>query len=373
MQWCRIVIVLALVGVFSPVHIVCQAAAAVMPQDAADLMRLAHDKNGFTGADIRPWHMRGTYHSYKQGKVEYEGQYEEWWFSPTQYKLTFSNPGLTQSDYANGATLLRDGAQEWLSGPELLLHASLVDPLPDAALLVHFKLKRGSRSVDKAKLDCVTLTYKTRTGPEAHNFPSACFESTMPVLRIFEQGFGLAIWYDHIVLVQGRYVAHQIQVFNSGSLMADLNVESIQAPRESPETMITPPASALPVDLSRIAIKPSGNHFWPMPLIVAGADFAPAEPAEAPANKQVVINQDLTYEARAALNPPKMALGTVIFRVRVRPDGHVESAEIVSGIVHLQQPALDAARQWLFRPFAVMGEARPVETEFALGVNWFVP
>jgi len=51
----------------------------------------------------------------------------------------------------------------------------------------------------------------------------------------------------------------------------------------------------------------------------------------------------------------------------------VESAEIVSGIVHLQQPALDAARQWLFRPFAVMGEARPVETEFALGVNWFVP
>jgi hypothetical protein len=95
MRLLRIAIVLPFLGLLSPLGDFCQSAPEAMPQDSAALMRLAHDKNGLTGSDIRPWHMRGTYHSYKEGKVEYQGQYEEWWFSPTQYKLTFSNPNFT--------------------------------------------------------------------------------------------------------------------------------------------------------------------------------------------------------------------------------------------------------------------------------------
>jgi TonB family protein len=373
-QLWRAVIVLAFVGLILPLRDFCQSAAVQVPLDAAELMRLAHDRNGLTGADIRPWHIRGTYHSYKEGKLQFEGKYEEWWFSPTKYKLAFSNPGFTQTDYANGTTLLRDGTQDWLDGPELLLRASLVDPLPDAGLLANFKLKRGSRSVGEATLDCVTLTYKIHTGPEARNFPSACFESTMPLLRVFEQGFGLEIRYDHIVLVQGRYIAHQIQVFDRGNLMADLNTESIEELHSLPEATVTPPATAVPVDMSRIAMKQAANQLWPMALIVAGPELAPVEteaPGTPPAQATTPASQDSMPEARAALNPPKFAQGTVVVKVRIRPDGHVEKADAVSGIVRLQQSALVAARQWVFRPFTVMGETRTVETELDFGIGWF--
>jgi TonB family protein len=354
-----------------------------LPQDAAALMSLAHNKNGFTGADIRPWHMRGRYHFYKEDKIDYEGQYEEWWSSPTQYKLTFSSPKFTQTDYATGTTLLRESEQEWPGGPELLLRTSLIDPLPDAGLLANFKLRRGSRSVGQARLECVTLTYKTRIGPGTPEFPSACFESSMPVLRIFGYGSGLSIWYDHIVLVQGHYIAHQIQVRVGTNLIADLNIESIEELHQPPETTISPPPSALPVDPSKIVLNRKRSLLWPWPLIAAWPEFAPNEPASAqengtistgsPAARTIWDNQDMPQEARARLNAPKIAQGTVVVKVRIRPDGHVESAEIVSGTVRLQDPALIAARQWVFRPFVVMGEARPFEAELSFGVNWVAP
>jgi TonB family protein len=378
MQLCRAALLLATLILAPAMNGLSQATASPLPQDPTALMTLAHDKNGLTGPDIKPWHMRGTYHSYKEGTLDYEGAYEEWWFSPTQYKLSFTTPNFTQTDYATGTALLRDGAQEWLSGPELLLGASLVDPLPDAGLLSNFKLRRESRSIGQAKLECVTHTYKTRTGPPAHNFPFACFELTMPVLRIFGQGFGPKIQYDHIVLIQGHYIAHQIQVFVGDNLVADLNIDLIQGINQLPETVLTPPASALPVNLSRIVFKQAGKHFWPMPLIIASPDLvldsrmSPGEAAAPPAPGTIAFNQDLPPEARAELNAPKLAHGTVVVKLTIRPDGHVERADVVSGIVGLQQGALDAARQWVFRPVEVLGAARPVEAELVLGGDFLV-
>jgi hypothetical protein len=185
---------------------------------------------------------------------------------------------------------LRDGKQEWLTGPESLLRASVIDPLPDAGLLANFKLKRGSRAVGKAKLDCVTLTYKTRIGLDLGRFPSACFEPTMPVLRMFDEGFGPAIMYDHIVFVQGHYVAHQIQILIGENLIADLNTGSIEELHSLPETIITPPASAVPVDLSHIAINHVGPPLWPMPLIRAYPGLELLENGGTQANTTPVIN-----------------------------------------------------------------------------------
>ncbi len=125
----------AVFAILFSAHSYSQNAAGALPADPTALMTLAHERNGLTGSGVKPWHMHGTYHSYKDGKPEYEGTYEEWWISPTQYKVSFSNPKETQTDFATGTALLRDGAQEWLNGPELLLRSSVVDPLPDPAQL----------------------------------------------------------------------------------------------------------------------------------------------------------------------------------------------------------------------------------------------
>src|SRR5262245_25641727 len=58
----------------------------------AELLESARLKNGLTGADVRPWHIHGNYKIYNEtGQAEVEGTYEEWWLSPTRYKLSFAN------------------------------------------------------------------------------------------------------------------------------------------------------------------------------------------------------------------------------------------------------------------------------------------
>jgi hypothetical protein len=185
------------------------------------------------------------------------------------------------------------------------------------------------------------------------------------------------------VLVQGHYIAHQIQVRLGTNLIADLNIESIEELQQRAETLISPPQSALPVDPSIIVLNRKKSVLWPWPLCAAWPEFAPNEPPSAqgygpistgsPGVRTIWDNQDMPQEARARLNPPKIMQETVVVKVRIRCDGHVESAEIVSGPVRLQDPALRAARQDVFRPFAVMGESRPFETELSFGVSWVAP
>ncbi len=159
----------AVFAILFSVNSYSQSAASALPTDPTALMTLAHQSNGLTGTDVKPWHMHGTYHSYKDGKPEYEGTYEEWWISPTQYKVTFSNPKQTQTDFASGTALLRDGAQEWLNGPELLLRSSVAEPLPDPAQLKEFTLQRTEQTVGAmTRSNAFPLTYPVHGNAEGH-------------------------------------------------------------------------------------------------------------------------------------------------------------------------------------------------------------
>jgi hypothetical protein len=82
---------------------------------------------------VHPWHIHGTYKVYNEkGTPMSEGTYEEWWVGPAKYKRSFASSIFTQTDYADGTKLLRDGFQGWWSGFELRLreHSStLFQPL----------------------------------------------------------------------------------------------------------------------------------------------------------------------------------------------------------------------------------------------------
>jgi protein TonB len=62
--------------------------------------------------------------------------------------------------------------------------------------------------------------------------------------------------------------------------------------------------------------------------------------------------------------------GTVVLHAIIDRRGRVESLQIVSGSPMLYQSALDAVRQWTFRPYALNN--KPVEVETTINVN-FVP
>jgi TonB family protein len=337
---------IALCAMLSSLTAFCDDTPGALPQDSTALMTLAHEKNGLTGTDIKPWHMHGTYHSYKDGKADYEGTYEEWWFRPTQYKITFTNPKGTQTDYATGTALLRDGSQDWLTGPEMRLRGAIIDPLPDPSQINGFTLQRTEPKVGKSKIECVSLTYPVRPNLQVNGdfYPAACFDPTMPVLRIFSM-HGSRTIYEQLVGFQNHYVAKQVQIYLNGKLHADLTLDLIESLKQSPESILSAPSKAMPVELERIDLKESKNQ-WP-PLL----------------KKAVPVYPEKAKSMRIQ--------GTVTIHGIVGADGHLEDLQLISGPDELRSAALDAVRQWVYLPMEVMGKPRQVAIEirviFSLG------
>jgi protein TonB len=58
--------------------------------------------------------------------------------------------------------------------------------------------------------------------------------------------------------------------------------------------------------------------------------------------------------------------GTVVLQAVVGKDGDVKNLRVLSGPQELQQSALDAVRQWKYRPYLLNGD--PVEVETTVNI-----
>ncbi len=311
------------------------------PSDPIALLSVGREKNGLEGPGIRPWHTRGTYHQYgKKGAVEDAGVFEEWWISPTKYKRMFVGKTFSQIDYANGEGLFRAGSQDWPPGAMMLLRETLIDPLPDPAELKEFQLVKQSVPAGQANLECVSMTYPVRPNLKVTGdfFPTACFDPKLPVLRMYSGGGGYRAVFDHIVAFQGHYLAKEIRVSSGGEEFAELTIDTMESLADPTDSMVTPPAQAKPVDLSLIVLKEDSTRHFPGLL-----------------KKAVAVYPEMAKNTRTQ--------GTVVIQATVLPDGRLGELKVMSGSPMLQQAALDAVRQWVYRPFAVLGEPRPVQTE----------
>jgi protein TonB len=62
------------------------------------------------------------------------------------------------------------------------------------------------------------------------------------------------------------------------------------------------------------------------------------------------------------------AQGTVQLQATISRDGTIENLRVVSGPPLLQQAAMDAVKQWRYRPYLLNGE--PVEVETTINVDF---
>ena len=60
--------------------------------------------------------------------------------------------------------------------------------------------------------------------------------------------------------------------------------------------------------------------------------------------------------------------GKVVLDAVIGTDGHVENLKVVSGPKELQQSALDAVRQWVYKPFLLNGN--PVDVTTTINVTY---
>lgn len=322
----------------------CQSSA---PQDPKALMDAAHEKNGLTGPDVKPWHIRAVYSAFDlDGQFDYQGNYEEWWIDATHYKVRVTNPQFAQTDYATGAALFRDGLQGWIGGRELRLRTSLLDPLPEAAELGDFTVSYLP-AAGRGRAVCVLMKYSARSKARLPDsaYPTACFEPSNPILRFYTNQGGEQINYDDIVLFQGHYVARQIQYWSGGVLLGEMRVEAIEPLKETASEVLAVPASAQPVDLTHIqfnAVEGAGFGGGLM-LLKKTLPRAPLQGSDSQGNS-----------------------GLVDLDASVGVDGRVTDVKLLSPKSVMSEAATEAVRQWSFAPFVVMGQPRAIEAEIKL-------
>jgi protein TonB len=94
------------------------------------------------------------------------------------------------------------------------------------------------------------------------------------------------------------------------------------------------------------------------------------EPVRGPVRISSMVVEGLLIRKTMPIYPPIAKAtgtqGTVVLQATISRNGTIENLRVASGSVLLQQAALDAVRNWLYRPYLLNGE--PVEVETTVNV-----
>jgi TonB family protein len=313
--------------------------AAAEPKDPKELMLAAARMNNLTAPDMKPWHINATYQLFdEKGAITDEGTFEELWAGPVKFKRTFTGKSFTQTDYGTDKGVLRSGSQDDVSPLLLAIRRELVTPLISAEVVERETFVSKPIDANGLKLHCLHANLPPDNGT------TSCIEADRPVLRISAwPGEHLQALHNQILDYQNHSVAGDLKVIRDGKLVLTAKVTSIQ-----------------PLD-------PLNN-----------ADFAPSADA-------VLLPRRVSISAGVAVGMLQHKVapeypsedrgqgvqGTVSMQALIATDGRIKELRIISGPSVLLKPALDAVRQWRYRPYLLNGSPVEVMTTinviFALG------
>jgi TonB family protein len=303
----------------------------------------------FSAADLKPWHMKATYQLYdEQGNPTQQGKYEYWWASPDVHHSSWTRLGMTRDIWH----IVGGKQSEAESGErpqffETRLEAALQSPLPGASDIAPewARLDRQAMPEGKGKFQCVMVVPNMPAWTHAEVlelglFPTYCFDPNVPALRLSWSAGAVTFEYNKIVVVQGRYLAKEIVMFEGRRKLMSAEVDSINGIAPTDANLI-PPAAPPDVKLTNTV------------AISAGVAVGMLMKKEAP-----VYPQD-AKSARVS--------GTVVLRALIGTDGAVHELRVVSAPwPSLAASALVSVSKWQYKPYLLFD--KPVDVETTINV-----
>jgi TonB family protein len=315
-----------------------EAPAAAMPSDPRELMLLAARTNGLTGDDVKPWHLKATWKSLdEKGSITDQGTYEEFWVSPIKYRRTFTGTAFTQTDYGTTKGLLRTGTENGAPNLVTELRRQLISPMQSSEAIEQESFDLQQRELGAGKFSCLSM--KDAMG---YSFgPIWCLDADKPILRVRALSQGVRIGFNRILSFQGRFIAGDLQFVQQDKLALTAHLESLESITAIDEALFDPPADAAPPKPRTITI--SAN-------VMQGAIIFKTVPEYPPIAKAAHVS------------------GTVVLQAVIGKDGKIENLHVINGPPMLQQAALDAVKQWMYRPYLLNDE--PVEVKTTVNVTF---
>jgi len=301
-----------------------------MPSDPTEQMLLAAKVNGLTGADIQPWHLKASFQWMDEnGTVKDKGTIEEFWAGPKKNRVTYTLTGISQTFYQTEQGRFRSGPE--IGVPELAIEArnAFVSPLPPLEFLQHQKFEKKEHEAGSTKLACLHRPESVAAPTE----PLYCIEADKPVLRIAAFGSSQTV-HNKIVAFEGQYVPQEVGITRSGKTLLTAHTDMLESLKTVEDAEFIPPPDAVPAP-RQIAISAG----------VAQGLLAKSGPPNYPPNAM-----------RIGVS------GTVVLQIVIDKQGHVRDPQVVSGPTELRQAALDAIKDWRYRPYQLNGETVEVKT-----------
>jgi TonB family protein len=171
-----------------------------------------------------------------------------------------------------------------------------------------------------------------------------CFDAGSEVLRVslFDKE-QMEIVRNRIVLFQGHSLPGDLELKRAGKVALTAHLESIEEIAPIDEAVFTPPSDAVLIRIKLISEKPApGGGNRPISARAAlGLLTTRVAPVYPPAAKAARVQ------------------GTVSLQALIGKDGQVMKVHVISGPAMLQRAALDAVKQWIYKPYVLNG--KPVE------------
>jgi TonB family protein len=301
------------------------------------------------GMDV-PWHLKASYQVLdSNGKAIDTGTYEEWRAGDRQYRIALHSPSLSVEEFGTDHGLFRTGQRDWPGKPLSAIQTAIEWPVTSPARPEKTEFRNYERSFSAGKMPCTALIAQG-ADTTAMDAASYCFAATNTVVqysttpkRAFQTLF------QNFVAVQGHYLAKDVQVYLAGKPWLNVHVDTITGLSPAGLQALAVPADAFPVTLrARVTGEVTNGG------LVANSN---------PVKKAVPV-----YPSTAKLQGIQ---GTVILNGIIGTDGRFQRLQVLTGPPMLQQPALDAVRQWAYEPYLLNGQAIEVETDvnvvFVLG------
>jgi TonB family protein len=306
------------------------------PDDPRKRIELAEKVNGLRGLDTA-WHLKATYEVFTtDGTTGDAGTYEEWRVNEKQYRVALHSPSLNVEEFVTPHGVFRVGQGDWPREPLSAITSMIAGPTfphnSDDTVFENFQKSFGAKAVP------CTAFQKRSWKIAVKDSPSFCFAPENAVLlRASSYHASSQTVFEHIRSTRGHYLAYDMKRYLDGKLWLKVHVETLEGLSRAALSALTVPAGALPVT-PRL-------HLTELP----------------PDRLTSKINPDYPLNSRL-----DRLQGTVILDALIDKEGHIAWVRVIAGPVRLQQPSLDAVRQWVYKPYLVDGHPVEVETEINL-------
>lgn len=281
----------------------------------------------------------------RAGQLSRSRNFEEYWVSNNKYKLTFTTKTSSRTEYGTEKGILNSDSEGPVGTHDLC--RLWISPMPTSQSLGSSDFMLRQIKVEGEDFNC--LNRKGANGDPTG--PTYCLEPQTSILKYTEYSSGSERAIRRkIVSFQGHYFAEDLQTYYGLGINGSLTIhlENIEALDPIDEAVFTPPSSAVPQKM--IVQTRNINKANISPGLVMGMIVSKVPP-EYPLGAKLAGIQ-----------------GTVVLQATISKTGRVEDLHVISGPAQLQQAALDAVKQWVYKPYMINGE--PVAVRTSINVNF---